>query len=85
MESLTDVEGDLLEACLAWKPGGEALEMDPRARAFLEQDPDNLTVVRMLQLLLTAGRLAAAGNSCPSARGRGGLPLTTNEDAEKIS
>ena len=68
---LSAEERGLLEACLAWKAGGPPLERDERVRPYLEQDPTHLRIVRALEQLLTAGRMAAAAHQAtPPTRGR---------------
>lgn len=58
MEELSVWERGLMQACLAWTPGKGLLEHDPRVQEFIARFPDQITVVRKLQLLLLHGRLA---------------------------
>jgi hypothetical protein len=57
LDTLTDEELGLLEACWAWRLGGKPLEDEERVQSYLRQAPSRIKIVRALEQLLTAGRL----------------------------
>ncbi len=58
MENLTDEElHQLLDACLKRRPDGPPIEEDKTIRAIREKDPDNIRVLRILEMMLDIGRM----------------------------
>jgi len=58
VENLTDEElHQLLDACLKRRPDGPPIEEDKTIRAIREKDPDNIRVLRILEMMLDIGRM----------------------------
>lgn len=62
-EDTSEEQLGLLEAWLTWAPDKGPLENDERVQKYLRVDPENLKVVRALQLLLLVKQRAGGARN----------------------